>query len=100
MTPRSFRSLLAHAGLVLLSLKARLVGAEILLRATHDNVSLWRYPNFIAQATRPDPDAGGEGVMQHDPELGYLPRPGAVDTVYGRRIVFSAEGFRVEGTPV
>lgn len=99
MTSRPLRSLLASAGLivgiVVASLLTASLAAEIWMRATHDDASLWRYPNFIAEATRPDPDAGGHDVLQHDAELGYLPRPGAIDTVYGRRIVFSTGGFRI-----
>ena len=71
-----------------------LLAGEIGLRLTHDNVSLWRWPNFIAEATKPDPAAMPEAV-RYDPELGWEPRPGAVDEVYRRRIDFSFEGFRI-----
>ena len=67
-----------------------LLAGEIGLRLTHDNVSLWRWPNFIAEATKPDPAALPEAV-RYDPELGWEPRPGAVDEVYRRRIDFSFE---------
>ena len=87
---RPARRWLANAGLVVASIVICLLAGEIGLRLTHDNVSLWRWPNFIAEATKPDPAALPEAV-RYDPELGWEPRPGAVDEVYRRRIDFSFE---------
>ena len=92
--PRRRRTWLANTSLVVASIVAGLLAAEIGLRLSHDNVSLWHWPNFIAEATKPDPTAAPDAV-RYDPELGWEPRPGAVDTVYRRRIDFSFEGFRI-----
>ncbi len=91
---RHARRWLANAGLVVASLVVGLLAGEIGLRLSHDNVSLWRWPNFIAEAAKPDPTAVLD-VVRHDAELGWEPRPGAVDAVYRRRIDFSFEGFRI-----
>lgn len=91
---RRRRPWLVNSGLVVVSIVVGLLAGEIGLRLSHDNVSLWRWPNYIAEANKPDPNAVPD-VVRYDPELGWEPRPGAVDEVYRRRIVFSADGFRV-----
>lgn len=88
------RRWLANTGLVVASLVAGLLAGEIGLRLSHDTALLGRWPNFIAEATKPDPGAVLDAV-RYDAELGWEPRPGAVDMVYQRRIVYSAHGFRV-----
>lgn len=99
---RLWRRGLANTGLVVASLIVALLAGEIGLRLFHDSALLARWPNFIAEATKPEPTAVPD-VVRYDSELGWEPRPGAVDTVYHRRIVFSADGFRVvadaDGTP-
>jgi lysophospholipase L1-like esterase len=92
------RPWLANTGLVVASIVAVLLAGEIGMRLTHDHVSLWHWPNFIAEAAKPDPTAVLDAV-RHDAELGWVPRPGAVDTVYRRRIDFSFEGFRIARPP-
>jgi hypothetical protein len=60
--------------------------------------SLWDYPNYIEQATRPDPDSA-HGSLRYDPELGHAARPGSSAIVEGRTIHYTAEGLRSNGRP-
>ena len=78
---------LANICIVVASIVVALLAGEIGLRLAHDNVSLWRWPNFIAEAGKPDPTAAPDAV-QYDAELGWEPRPGAVPAEALRSRVF------------
>ena len=66
---------------------------EVGIRIVHPSASLWRYPNYIALATRPDPDQPTE-VLRYDPLLGWAPQPGASGILMHQPISYSADGLR------
>lgn len=66
---------------------------EIGIRVVHPSASLWRYPNYIALFTRPDPDQPME-VLRYDPVLGWEPRPGTSAILMHQPVSYSADGLR------
>jgi lysophospholipase L1-like esterase len=92
----------AKATLPLLALTAGsivfcLLAGEVAIRTVHPNGSLRHYPNFIDEATKPDPDAARE-TIQYDPVLGYCPVPNSVGMLRGHQVAFSDQGFRLPGS--
>ena len=84
--------------LLLSSVVVGLLLCEILLRAILPSGSLWHYPNYIAQTTRPDPDEA-RWAMLYDRDLGYAPRPGSSVVVQGHTVTYTAEALRSNGRP-
>jgi lysophospholipase L1-like esterase len=68
-----------------------LVG-EFAGRLLSPEASLWRYPNYIVQASARDPDH--QSQMRFDPALGHEPVPGFKGELKGKPISFSAQGLR------
>jgi hypothetical protein len=66
---------------------------EIAIRIVHPSASLWHFPNYIAQATQPDPDQPAN-LLRYDAELGWEPRPGSSGILMHQPITFSADGLR------
>ena len=88
------KPLLANASLILASIVVFLLAGEVGIRLFHPNASIWRYPNYIAETVKPDPNAARD-TIQYDPELGYAPVPNSTGMLAKNRVTFSAEGFRI-----
>src|ERR1700722_19359615 len=73
---RRLMSLSGNLILVCASVSLCLLLGEVGIRLVHPSVSLFRYPNFIAAATQPDPRGGSE-TLRYDSRLGYEPIPGS-----------------------
>jgi GDSL-like lipase/acylhydrolase family protein len=86
-------SLLAAAALVAMSFVVTLLLGEIAIRIVHPSASLWRFPNYIEQVTRPDPGQPAE-LLRYDSELGWEPRPGASGILMHQPVSFSENGLR------
>jgi hypothetical protein len=93
MAARPRTSAVAAAALVVASLVVTFLGGEVAIRIVHPSASLWRYPNYIALATRADPDQPDD-LLRYDAELGWEPRPEASDTLMHQTVSFSADGLR------
>ena len=87
-----------NLALLLSSMVFGLLLCEMMLRAILPSGSLWHYPNYIQQATRPDPDAA-RSAMLYDAELGFVPRPGSSVVVQGHTNNYTAEGLRSNDRP-
>lgn len=66
---------------------------EAALRLVHPSASLWRYPNYIALAARPDPNQPAQ-LLQYSSTLGFEPRPLASGILMHQPISYSADGLR------
>ena len=86
-------SVRAAAGLVTASLLVTALLGEIGIRIVHPSASLWYFPNYIAQATQPDPDQPAN-LLRYDAELGWEPQPGSSGILMHQPITFSADGLR------
>ncbi|MBM3645363.1 MAG: SGNH/GDSL hydrolase family protein [Alphaproteobacteria bacterium] len=72
-----------------------LLAAELTGRLLSPGASLLRWPNYIVQATAPDPEHGRE--MRHDPALGHVPVAGFTGLSRGRPVTFDTDGLRDHG---
>ena len=86
-------SLLAAAALVAASFVVTLLLGEIAIRPLHPSASLWRFPNYIEQVTRPDPHQPAE-LLRYDSVLGWEPQPGASGILMHQPVSYSDNGLR------
>ena len=86
-------SIWAGAALVTASLLVTAISGEIAIRMVHPSASPWHFPNYIAEATQPDPDQPAN-LLRYDTELGWEPQPGSSGVLMHQPITFSAVGLR------
>lgn len=90
---RRYRDAWVGSALVLASVLATAVGAELALRMLASVPNRWDLRNFL---TNPAVTEGRWRALQHDELLGYVPRPGYSGTDHGRRpmLSFDEHGLR------
>jgi lysophospholipase L1-like esterase len=94
MTARSSgraRSLWGGLALSAATVVLCLLAGEFVTRIRDPGASLWRWPNYATEATKPSP---WEAQFTYDPTLGWTPIPGSTGTQLGKPISFTAEGTR------
>lgn len=81
------------SGLVLASIAFCLVTAELAVRALGSDPKRWELRNFL---TEPAVTDGRWRMLQPDPQLGYVPRPGYSGTDHGGKVLvtFDEHGLR------
>lgn len=91
--PPAWRESWIGLGLVLFSIVSSLVVAELAVRALGTDSKRWEWRNFL---TDPGVTEGRWRVLQPDPQLGYVPRPGYSGTDHGRKVLvtFDEHGLR------
>lgn len=72
-----------------------LLAGEFITRWRDPTASLWHFPNYVYEATKP---AGWEVQLAYDSTLGWEPIPGKVGTLLGKRISFTTLGTREQNT--
>jgi hypothetical protein len=82
--------------LVLSSIAVSFVAAELAVRTLGNDPKRWEWRNFLAN---PAVTEGRSLRLQHDPLLGYVPRPGYSGTHNDARVLmtFDEHGLRVHG---
>lgn len=68
-----------------------LLAGEFISRLMDPGASLWRWPCYAVEASKPSP---GEAQFAYDPTLGWAPIPGSSGTLLGKPFSFTAEGTR------
>lgn len=68
-----------------------LLAGEFITRIWGPGASLWHWPNYAVEASRPAPS---EAQVTYDPTLGWTPIPGFSGTLLGKPISFTEEGTR------
>lgn len=88
------RGVLINAGVLLASIIAGLIGAEIGVRLMSGGGTLWEFRNYVADQEQWE---GRWRVMRPDPDLGYIPRDGYRSDDHGSalRMSFGADGMRL-----
>jgi hypothetical protein len=89
---RTRPSLSGGLALAALTVLVCLLLGEAVSRIRDPEASLWRYPNYIWQATELDAEAPLQ--LRYDSELGYEPWPGASGILESKTLSYSADGFR------
>jgi hypothetical protein len=69
------------------------LAGEIAIRLVHPSASLWRFPNYIELADRPDPNEPTD-LLRYDSVLGWAPEPGSSGILMHQPASFSADGLR------
>ena len=92
MNRRTRPSLSGGFALAAVTVLVCLLLGEAVSRLSDPEASLWRYPNYIWQATEIDDESPLQ--LRYDSELGYEPRPGVSGTLKGETLSYSADGFR------
>lgn len=92
MNRRTRPSLSGGLALAALTVLVCLLLGEAVSRIRDPEASLWRYPNYIWQATELDAEAPLQ--LRYDSELGYEPWPGASGILESKTLSYSADGFR------
>ncbi|SEN82284.1 GDSL-like Lipase/Acylhydrolase family [Rhodospirillales bacterium URHD0017] len=68
-----------------------LLAGEVVTRVWDPGASLWRWPSYAAEASRPSP---WEARFAYDPTLGWTAIPGSSGTLLGKPLSFTKEGMR------
>jgi GDSL-like Lipase/Acylhydrolase family len=68
-----------------------LLAGEFITRIRDPGASLWRWPYYPVEASKPSP---WEAQVAYDPTLGWTPIPGSSGTLLGKPISFTEEGTR------
>lgn len=94
MTARSSgrpRSLWSGLALSAATVVLGLLAGELIARISDPGVSLWHWPSYAVEASKPSPD---EAQFTYDPTLGWTAIPGSSGTLLGKPFSFTAEGTR------